>query len=123
MKVDRTLRVAKEIQKSLNEIVMSINNQTLNAMIVTHIGVSKDLSLAKVFYSSLDDVNKLESELPKHTKNIQSKLFKSLKMKKIPILNFIQDDPNNSTNNIETLLMRAKLLENKEENTSENNNE
>ncbi len=58
---------------------------------VTHIKVSKDLSYADVFISTMENKEMIEKVLKKHVFNIQKELNQKLQKRKVPRLRFKTD--------------------------------
>ena len=98
MESQRQKKVARLIQKDLSAIFLQESkNHYTNVMIsITHVFVSKDLSLAKVYLSLFPENRKLEyfDDIKSKTKIIKHKLALKLKhqMRKTPDLAFYIDN-------------------------------
>lgn len=107
-------RLSSLIQRELAPIVNShIQNETVGYINLTEVKVSKDKSIAKVYYTILSDEEKtLEiatNELNKHNGAIRMDLAKKIKnIRKIPELNFVYDEALAYGNHIDKLLKELK---------------
>jgi ribosome-binding factor A len=92
----RDKRLAKFIYNELSLIInYELDDEVLENVTITDVVMTKDLSMAKVFYvpSHKDtDVTVLKSHLDKAKNYIRSILCERLRMKKLPLLEFIIDD-------------------------------
>ncbi len=94
------------------EIAITLSREmkdpTLSAVTVTHVKVSKDLRMARVYYSVLGtegDRAKAGARLAKAAGFVRSELGKRLRMKRIPELSFQFDDSFEEGMKIDRLLM------------------
>ncbi len=92
----RDKRLAKFIYNELSLIInYELEDEILENVTITDVVMTRDLSVAKVFYvpSNKDiDVAILKSHLDKAKNYIRSILCERLRMKKLPLLEFIMDD-------------------------------
>ena len=111
----RSEKIADELRK---EISLIINKETkdprLQKINVTAVKVSDDIGIATVFYtligeSIIKDQSNIDPKvLKKFSGMIRSKLSKTMKIRRIPIINFRFDESIEYSNNIETLLNNLK---------------
>ena len=98
MESNRQKKVAKLLQKDLSEIFLNLSRSSYKGVMITitHVLVSKDLSIAKVYLSLFPEKNKMDIfQDIKHQKNvIKHQLSMKLKnqMRKTPDLNFFIDN-------------------------------
>lgn len=109
-----TERLSSLIQRELAPIVNEvIKNEKVGYINLTEVRVSKDLSVAKVYYTILsdnEDILKIaENEINKHNAKIRMDLAKKIKnIRKIPKLNFVYDEALAYGNHIDKLLKEIK---------------
>jgi len=80
---------------------------------VTQVHVSKDLSFAKVWISSTEDMDQFVKELRSQSKAIRFELSKEVIARKIPNLYFVTDTTEQEASKIERLLQDIKSEEKK----------
>jgi len=88
----RNQRVAEEIRRILSELLLrEVKDPRVNSVTITEVEVARDLSHAKVFYSSLDpdaDREAIQVGL-KHTAGfLRSQLAKRMSTRTVPRLDF-----------------------------------
>jgi len=112
MESTRQLKIARLLQKELGTYFL-IEGRTLfgKAMItVTQIGVTKDLSIARVFLSiyNVDDKNAIVKNVQQHTKAIRYAVGQKVKnqLRIIPELEFKIDDSLDYIEHIDELLKK-----------------
>jgi ribosome-binding factor A len=111
----RSEKIADELRK---EISLIINKETkdprLQNINVTAVKVSDDIGIATVFYtligeSIIKDQSSIDPKvLKKFSGMIRSKLSKTMKIRRVPIINFRFDESIEYSNNIETLFNNIK---------------
>jgi ribosome-binding factor A len=111
----RSEKIADELRK---EISLIINKETkdprLQNINVTAVKVSDDIGIATVFYtligeSIIKDQSSIDPKvLKKFSGMIRSKLSKTMKIRRVPIINFRFDESIEYSNNIETLFNNLK---------------
>ena len=111
----RSEKIADELRK---EISLIINKETkdprLQKINVTAVKVSDDIGIATVFYtligeSIIKDQSSIDPKvLKKFSGMIRSKLSKTMKIRRVPIINFRFDESIEYSDNIETLLNNLK---------------
>ena len=110
MESNRQKKVARLIQKDLSDIfLLESKNCYQNIMItITHVFISKDLSMAKIYLSLFPDTNKEQvfEDIKKRTSIIKHQLSMKLKnqMRKTPNLSFFIDNSLDHYNTIDKLL-------------------
>ena len=105
----RTEQIGVLVQKVIADIIQKkIKNPFLNNYLITVTGVeiTKDLSLAKVYISSVPDNNedKIISLLQQSEGFFRKELNQEVRMKKIPKLNFILDNTKFQIDKIDNLI-------------------
>lgn len=91
----RSQRVAEEIQRSLSDIIrVRVKDPRLEKVTVTEVKVSRDLSHAKVFYSTFSpnaDLELLAEALAESAGRIRQQLGREMRMRRVPELHFEYD--------------------------------
>jgi len=92
----RTHRLSQQLQREIAVLIQNeIKDPRINFITVQDVVVSKDLSIAKIYVSSLDNTESVEVILEVLTKAsgfLRRALGKSLSLRKIPELRFFYDD-------------------------------
>ncbi len=110
MESNRQKKVAKLLQKDLSEIFLNLSRSSYRGVMITitHVLVSKDLSIAKVYLSLFPEKNKMDIfQDIKYQKNIiKHQLSMKLKnqMRKTPDLNFFIDNSHEHFDHINQIL-------------------
>ncbi len=134
IKVSRTDRLNAEFQKEIYEVISrKLKNPLITEMCsVLKVDASKDLKSAKVFlsiYSTNQErkqatFNAIKSE----AKKIRFELAKSMRVRTVPELSFVLDDSMDYGDKMDRLFMQiekelktAKLRDEKQANTQEDN--
>lgn len=114
----RLSRINEDMRRELTQVMRSVKDPRVTGVItVLRVEVTNDLSLAKVFISSMDG-EEATKEAVKGLKNaagyIRSQLAGKMRLRKMPELKFIAD---NSTQHFFELdnLLKSVLPEEKEE--------
>ena len=100
-------RIASDITKYLSNILMlETNDELFKQITIIDVVVSKDLSFAKVYFTSLRELSheKLEKELNEAAPFLRGKLAKVLEIRNIPELKFIYDTSIEYAQNIENII-------------------
>ena len=103
----RVERIASDITKYLSNILMlETNDELFKQITIIDVVVSKDLSFAKVYFTSLSELSheKLERELNEAAPFLRGKLAKVLEIRNIPELKFIYDTSIEYAQNIENII-------------------
>jgi len=114
---NRTLRIGDQIQRDLSTLIMrEVKDPRLGMVTITDVEVSRDLSIAKVFITILEDDN--SAKVAEHLDILSSAsgylrtlLGKSMRLRVIPQLKFIFDDSTARGANIAALINRARSLD------------
>lgn len=92
----RKLRVAAELQRVLNDLLLSdIKDPRLEGVSVSAVEISGDVSVAKVFFSTLlpdADPAPVAAALEKAGGYLRSRAGKLLRLRHVPELRFSQDE-------------------------------
>ena len=100
-------RIASDITKYLSNILMlETNDELFKQITIIDVVVSKDLSFAKVYFTSLSELSheKLEKELNEVAPFLRGKLARVLEIRNIPELKFIYDTSIEYAQNIENII-------------------
>ena len=100
-------RIASDITKYLSNILMlETNDELFKQITIIDVVVSKDLSFAKVYFTSLSELSheKLEKELNEAAPFLRGKLAKVLEIRNIPELKFFYDTSIEYAQNIENII-------------------
>ena len=102
----RPERIADYLKKEIsNIIVQKVRDPRLKSIVINHISVTQDISLAKVFYSIYQNETQLnEKTLSKFSGMVRSEISKSMKIRRVPKIVFIFDKTPEEAENIENLL-------------------
>jgi ribosome-binding factor A len=92
----RSRRIEDQVQRILSDVLrVSVRDPRLGGVIVTAVKVSRDLSVAWVYFTSLDldqDPAELQSALVSAMGFLRSQLAKQLTVRQVPELRFRYDD-------------------------------
>jgi len=92
----RSRRIEDQIQRILSEVIrVDVRDPRLNGSIITAVDVSRDLSVAKVYFTSLDpdqDSVELAAAFESAMKFIRGRLAQQLTVRNVPELRFHHDD-------------------------------
>ncbi len=117
MKVKRSLRVSELIRREICDIIASkVKDRFVKNIIVTHVKVTDDLKIAKVYYRLIKDkINKekIELSLGRVTKFIRMEIGSRTELKYVPEIQFYYDSGMDEAARIDYLL--AKLKEDRAE--------
>ncbi len=106
----RSDRIASQVQRELARLVQhGVKDPRLSSPSILEVEVTKDLSLAKVYFSVLDPENAADSlqALTSASGYLQREIGKVLKARITPRLKFIYDDSNIRGRNISDLIDSA----------------
>ena len=107
----RIERVEKIIEREIASILFDSNNQKLKFVSITKVALTKDLSLATVYYTVLGNPGEIEStkdDLEKAKGYIRSLLAKRIDLRKTPDLLFKYDESLAYGNHITEILENLK---------------
>ena len=112
----RTDRVSKQILEILCEILIRhIDLNYLGFVTFTNVDVSRDLRIAKVFYSIINQTMSKELfdiEMNKHRKPFKKYMGPQLRMKHTPDLKFYFDDTFEYTEHVSKLMNKLDIRDN-----------
>ena len=117
----RTDRVSEQIQKEIALLLQrEIKDPRLRLTTVAAVQVTKDLKVAKVFVTFMEDLDSAEIQLRvdllmKASGFIRSQLGKSLRMRAIPELRFTYDNSMTRGRELSSLIDQAMAKENQNE--------
>lgn len=100
-------RIASDILKYLSNIILTeTNDELLKTITLMDVEVSKDLSYAKVFFTSISDMEHklIEKEVNKAAPFLRGQLAKVLEVRNIPELKFIYDESIEYASKIEKII-------------------
>jgi len=91
----RSLRVAAELQRLLNELLQSeVKDPRLRGIRVSDVELSADLGVAKVYYSTLQpdqDPAPVERAFAAARGFLRSRVGRALRLRRVPELRFVHD--------------------------------
>jgi ribosome-binding factor A len=103
----RDRQIGEQIKKILSSIIFNdVKDPRVKTVTLTSVKVTKDLSIARVYYRYFDDLNKndVQTGLEKSSNFIFNRLRKAMRLKKIPQLTFYFDETPDNADRIEELL-------------------
>lgn len=115
----RSERISSQIHRELTQLIKySLKDPRIGEPSLLDVKVSKDLSIANVYFGLLDTENSKESEqaLNRSAGYLQRELGKMLKVRSIPHLRFHYDDTE-----VKAIAMDALIASVMEKNNSESN--
>ena len=91
----RKLRVGAELKRTLNELLISgVKDPRLDGVRVSDIELSRDLSVARVYYATLhpdDDHEEIDRAFSKAKGFLRSRAGQALRLRRVPELRFEHD--------------------------------
>lgn len=108
-------KINEQVTKELTEIIRAVKDPRVSSSFISivHASVTKDLSLAKVFYSVIGPERDLDKGLTSANGFIRKELAQRLNMRITPKLVFIRD------NSAEKAMSIAKILKDIDKNKGE----
>ncbi|MDH5408508.1 MAG: 30S ribosome-binding factor RbfA [Gammaproteobacteria bacterium] len=107
----RTRRVGEQIQRELAQLIqLEVNDPRLGMVTVSGVDVSKDLAVAKIFISSLNDddnVKQTISILTNAAGFLRRELGKRMTTRTVPELRFVYDETTLRGNKLASLIDQA----------------
>lgn len=107
----RSRRIEDQIQRILSDVIrVDVRDPRLEKAIITAVDVSRDLSVAKIYYSSLDpaqDTTELGVAFNSAMKFIRGRLAQQLSVRNVPELRFCHDDSSARGEEMERLIEDA----------------
>lgn len=114
--VKRSTRVAERVRQELSMLLLSgsVRHPNANEIVITHVRVTDDLSLARVYVRLLDSrVSQAKQEavvdgLVRAAGFLRAKVGKTLHMRRSPTLEFYWDEALDEARRIDTLLAEVR---------------
>lgn len=100
-------RIASEMTRVIGEILLEeARDNLLKQITITGVEVTKDLSFAKVYFTSLNgmDFKDLEREMEEAAPFIRKELAEKMDLRNTPKLKFVYDESIDYANNIERII-------------------
>lgn len=100
-------RIESEMVKVISEIILTeARDNLLKTISITGAEVASDLSFAKIYFTSMSDLDKdtLETEVNEASKFLRMELAEKMNLRNTPKLKFIYDNSIEYGNNIEKIL-------------------
>jgi len=92
----RNQRLGNQVLRTLNELLrFETKDPRLEGVSLSAVNLSRDLSVAQVYFSMLDpnaDAASVQQGLEKATGFLRSKLGRAIKVRHVPELRFVHDD-------------------------------
>ncbi|QGS51821.1 30S ribosome-binding factor RbfA [Spiroplasma tabanidicola] len=106
-------RAQSTIMRELNLILQREfpDTEFLNSLSVHEVRLTNDMSIAKVFYSSMDSeasIDDIKEEIKENAKEIRMILAGKIEMRSVPELKFEYDSSLEKANKIEKILKEIK---------------
>ena len=104
-------KISSDVARVISEIIFEeAKDELLKTITITACKVSKDLSYAKVYFTSLADMDKkvLVKEVNEASSFIRQELASKLNLRHTPILEFVYDDSISYALNIEKIIEEIK---------------
>ena len=112
MKIKRALRVAELIRRDLSQIITTeVRDPFVKSIIITHVKLSDDLKIAKIYYRLLkgNSINeKNHAALERVSKYIRLELARRAEFRSVPELKFFYDSGLDEANRIDFLLEKLR---------------
>lgn len=103
----RDRRVGELLRSEIMDVLLKeVNDPKIKDVVITKLDVTKDLSIAKVYFSTYNRSAKegIERGLNRSAGFIRHCILKGLRLRKVPTLRFIYDDSGDYGQKIDTLL-------------------
>ena len=104
-------KISSDIARVISEIIFTeAKDELLKSITITGCKVSRDLSYAKVYFTSLSNLDKksLVKEVNEASSFIRGELAQRLELRHTPILEFVYDDSIEYAENIENIIKEVK---------------
>lgn len=106
-------RVASEMQKELgNILLLEAKDEDFKHVTITDCDVTNDLSFAKIYFTTIDDREKVEKDLNNAAGFFRSLLAERLQIRHTPELRFIFDESIEYGQKIEKIIEKLHEEEN-----------
>lgn len=100
-------RIESDIIKYLSNILLTeTRDELMKSITLTEVEVNKDLSLAKIYFTSISELShkEIEKEMNEAAPFLRGKLAKVLEVRNIPELRFIYDETIEYATKIERII-------------------
>lgn len=100
-------RIESDIIKYLSNILLTeTRDELMKTITLTEVEVNKDLSIAKVYFTSISELThrEIEKEMNEASPFLRGRLAKVLEIRNIPELKFIYDDTIEYATKIERII-------------------
>ena len=104
-------KISSDMARVISEILFSeAKDELLKTITITGCRVSRDLSYAKVYFTSLSNLDKksLVKEVNEASSFIRGELAQRLELRHTPILEFVYDESIEYANKIENIIKEMK---------------
>ena len=104
-------KISSDIARVISEIIFEeAKDEILKSITITGCKVSKDLSYAKVYFTSLSNLERkiLVKEVNEASSFIRAELAERLDLRHTPILEFVYDESIDYAANIENIIKEIK---------------
>ncbi|HNX90631.1 MAG TPA: 30S ribosome-binding factor RbfA [Candidatus Omnitrophota bacterium] len=94
-RVDRVDRVAELLRRELSVILTEIEDRVIAGVAITRVEMTRDLMIAKVFYTVHDEVthkNEIKEALESHVRFIRGEVASRVDLKFVPSIVFHEDE-------------------------------
>ncbi len=112
----RIERINKELLREISDLIMTrVKNDDIKQAVLSEVECSRDLSHAKVYFRTLtpENVENVRRSLVRSAGLLRSLLGKKMKIRKIPELHFIYDTTEDKAREIEAILDKLEIPEDK----------
>lgn len=103
----RTKRVAELIRQEVANVIRdSVHDPKVKDVVITAVKVSVDLDLARIYWTTYNNeaVKGIQAGLERSAGFIRKEILKSVRLKKVPKLEFVIDDSRQEADRIDNLL-------------------
>ena len=107
MNIIKQKQISAELARNVSEILANeARDELLKTITITGAEVSKDLSYAKVYFTSISSLSKeqLEKELEESSGFVRTEIANRMNLRKTPIIKFIYDESVAYGNKIEHII-------------------
>jgi ribosome-binding factor A len=115
----RSKRLGNEVLRTLNELVrVETKDPSLKMVSLSSLELSRDLSIARVYFSMLDpngDPEPVQAGLQRASGFLRSRLGREIKIRHVPELRFVHDNSAAEAQRISSLIDRALDSDNSDE--------
>ena len=104
-------KISSDIARVISEILFTeAKDEILKSITITGCKVSRDLGYAKVYFTSLSDMDRktLVKEVNEGSSFIRGELSERIDLRHTPVLEFVYDESIEYANNIENIIKEIK---------------